>query len=1242
MTREQINICYSLTSQSYDFIPSCETENSCYLKIDELFKTNLGYEQENNLYLLKNNFARSWFYYNKGIKEIKNISNACKVGDAGGLPGPINQAKFYLSESFKEMEEGIKQSINLISVEEELLTKEKIDLLKEEELFYSLIKIRQSINDLENENTNSDNYISFYLKKVLEYNNSEAIKTGNLIEKDSVLMKTYSFSKQLAEDKLKTIELPVLSTYFIKSLPFVENWFYLSESLSELKRLPAKKFMILYSNISGNNNSVLKYFADLVNQTSSNYTQVKNIIPKYWQQIDILTRECEILVDKLNAQKDFDIIKLKLLPKTIQTPTNSLSEFNELILNIQTLKQNSAKGLALGDELSKLKNIKNDLEILKQTLNQKTVIEIDLMIEQCAIRANEIKKSIINTDNLTLQSTQNELIYVSSLVTKNKENLEYCEKMLYLQEDLQNGLSDFEKLKSQKVSLTQDCFAEIKTLLNYYSAPELSLTFNKLQEENVTEENLFYFNDSCNSIKNQLNTLLEDDVEINEIVSNYDSLLDLKQKFIQLKIYNADTKIDTQIKNIDIFLEKQKKYFGPKINYSSVLPVKKELLNTLKNNFNSFAHDYHLLLESTIKIMIKFEIINQQIIKTGEENELLLRVNLQNPFEDINNIFLINANLAGANLISQPFFVKDVFYGENGQIVLSSVPKGNYQIDFKIIKKFSFSEEEKVVYATTKESLVIKTIKLDNQEKVNKLLIETFCFGSTVTVFIDKKEIDYTLINNKISFVVDNASKTNEIEILIYLNNKLTLTKTLKEVQDISLTKQKIVYLIESQNLFETKVNGTIIIPFITNEEIDQVNIYDEIKINKQKDIIDDYIVLKNQEFLAKQTRKYELIVQTSNLANYYYQQLTTIQSKLKYYSLTPQKDIEKLLTLKITPTTIKEIENFIALSTKQIETKEKELEINLNNEILEGIIKDKLIQLKEQAEDAKRLGLIQTQTEINSIIDQANKLINSKDLQKANLLFSKIDFNIDSEIIKEIQSIRKKLSTNSNEELNYLTNEINQKISDLEKIIGFNPVIAQDLFTQIKYLENTFYEKENELNLQKNEISQNNILLIDELYNANFKLITSLEKEIDFDPDELLKIKFILPITNQRLITLKQKNENEYLKNTEQSLVELKKINYELIMAQDEIKKETIKKFNLAIDSGVANDVLAQSKELIDSNDYISAMFALNQQAQPNFLWFIPIVLIVIVAVVLKLNFKNKKSNKDTLQKQVLESWEE
>jgi hypothetical protein len=1242
MTRDQINLCSSLTSQSYDFIPNCETENSCYLKVDELFKTNLGYEQENNLYLLKNNFARSWFFYNKGIREIKNISKLCKIGDASALPGPINQAKFYLSESFKEMEEGIKQSINLISIEEEILSKEQIDLLKEEDLFYSLIKIRQSINDLENENTKSDNYISFYLKKVLEYNNSQAIKTGNLIEKDTLLIQTYSFSKQMAENKLKTLELPVLSTYFIKSLPFVENWIYLSESLSELKRLPAKEFMILYSNISGNNNSVLKYFADLINQTSSNYNQVKTIIPKYWQQIDILTLECKNLVNKLNTQKDFEIIKSKLLPKTIQTSTNPSKEFTKLLLNIEILKQNSAKGIPLGEELSKLKNIKNDLEVLKQNLNQKVSIEIDTMIDHCVIRANEIKKYTTTTTNITLQNTQNELIYFSNLVIKNKENLEYCEKMLYLQEDLDQGLIDFETLKSQKLSLTQDCFLEVQTTLKYYSAPELKLAFDKLQQENVSEENLFYFNDSCNSIKNQLNALIEDDVQIKEIIETHNHLLNLKQKFIQLKIYNSDTKIDTQIKNIAEFLSKQDKYFTPSANYVLLLPIKKELLNTLKNNFNLFYSDYQLLLENTIKQLVKFEIINQEVIKTGEENELLLRVILQNPFEEINNIFLINTNLANATIISQPQFLQNVIYGVNGQIILSSVPKGNYQIDFKIIKQFDFSEEEKIVYATTKESLVIKKIKLNNQEKINKLLLQTSCQSKSVSVLVDKIETNFTLLDNKISFFVENASKNSEIEILMYLNNKLTLTKTLKEVQNISLTKQKIIYLIESQNLFDDSIKGTIIIPFITNEEIEQINIYDETKINKQKELIEDYIILKNQEFLTKQTRKYELIIQTSNLTDYYYEQLTIIDAKLKYYSLTPQKDIEKLLTLKITPITIKEIENFITLSTKQIEAKEKELEINLNNEILKGIINDKIIWLTKQNEDAQKLGLTQAQTQISDILEQANKLIDTNNLQKANLLFSELDFNINSEIIKETQQIHAKLEKNSNEELTYLKEEINQKINDLEKIIGFDPISAQKLFIQIKELETAFYEKENKLNLEKNNLTQDNLLLIDELYNSNSKLIIDLEKQIAFEPDDLLKIKFILPITNQRLSILKQKNETLYLEKDDESLIDLRKINVELTMAQDEIKKETIKKFNLAIDNGTPNNILAQSKELIDSNNYISAMFALNQPPQINFLWFVPIILIIIVAIILKFNFKNKKNNKNDLQKQVLESWDD
>ena len=172
LTREEQNLCLSLTSQSYDYIPTCETENSCFTKLDSLFKTDLGFEVENKLYTTKNHFARSWYFYNKGLSEIKKVKKSCQTNAISALPGQINQARYYLNESFKEMDFGLKTSIEIIALEENYLSKEEIDLLKEDDLFYNLTTLRQILADLESNNTTSNNYLSNYLKQfhsILKY-----------------------------------------------------------------------------------------------------------------------------------------------------------------------------------------------------------------------------------------------------------------------------------------------------------------------------------------------------------------------------------------------------------------------------------------------------------------------------------------------------------------------------------------------------------------------------------------------------------------------------------------------------------------------------------------------------------------------------------------------------------------------------------------------------------------------------------------------------------------------------------------------------------------------------------------------------------------------------------------------------------------------------------------------------------------------------------------------------------------
>ncbi len=104
MSRTEKNLCYSLATKSYAYVPVCETEQSCFTKVSELFKTSLAAEEENQLYSIKNHVARSWFFYNKAVTESKTVAALCQKGDASELSGAINQTQLYINGAFNELD----------------------------------------------------------------------------------------------------------------------------------------------------------------------------------------------------------------------------------------------------------------------------------------------------------------------------------------------------------------------------------------------------------------------------------------------------------------------------------------------------------------------------------------------------------------------------------------------------------------------------------------------------------------------------------------------------------------------------------------------------------------------------------------------------------------------------------------------------------------------------------------------------------------------------------------------------------------------------------------------------------------------------------------------------------------------------------------------------------------------------------------------------------------------------------
>ncbi len=1238
MTREEKNTCYYLTSKSFAYIPNCETESSCYQKIDLLFNKSPNQSQESKLYEIKNDFARSWFFYNKSIKEINNISKSCQNGQASALPGQINQTSFYLEKSLKEMEEGIKNSLESIAILEESLAKDKIDLLKEEELFANLIELRQILADLETGNTKNNNYLSYYFNKIETYNASEAGKGNWLIEKDSALMRTYTFYKESFIQSSNEAELPAMSNYLIKSIPALESIFYTYQSLNELKKIPTEKFMRLYSEISGIENSVLKKYAELINKISKNQIIIENEIQQYWKRVEQLEKECVELSINIKNGKKYPLIEEKLMSGEIIKSNETEKMLNALVEKKHSTKINKTP---LGEELFKLKQIENGFTELKKMLIQKENLEINIMKEKCTAKAREIENE--KNKNEEIKKIYDELMFLSKKTLEKNYTLEYCNQMLEKEVDYRLGLSDIEKLKAQKITLTKNCFEAVEKIFLYYNSEELKYFFERLKKEPVTKDNIFYFEDACEKIRSQLEKQILEEPTIKEIEKYFESILKVKEKLIELTLYNSNKEIIKKNDDISKKIMDWQKYYSTKLHIETILPIKNDFLEIIKEYEIETVDFYKNKLKKTITLMITKELINQETIIIGKENNYLLRLIVKNPFEIVDE-FLIDTDLENAEIISTNNNLKEILFGKNGKIVISPLNVGTTNIDFKIRKKIDVSEKNEIIYATNKDSLLQKKIFLSNEETINNGIIKIEKPQNLIAciITVNGNETSYSEEEQEISFKVENVNNKSLIKVNYYLKNKITIEKKIISTKNTSLENTELKYELIVKNNFNEKVNTTLIIDIGSQELIKKINVFDEIKTNKQKQIIGNELILKNQELTEHEIKKYELIIEISNIYGYY--QLTLNQKKEELEKFNEIKLIEKinaLIGIELTETNIKEIETVLKEAEKKILEHNLKINEELRIELLKKTLDEKIIQLEKYLSESEKLELNELNEEIKTKLENIQTLIDKNNLDKAFAESEKMNFSIDDEILKKSREVINNKKS-ENQELLILFGELVEKQNLIEKTISFDPFEAKKLFSELLFLEKQYFEEEERLNNLESEINKNVEDEINYWLEECKSKIKLLENELNIDTKKLLEIGFILPITIKRLEQIKVNLEKIENNKTVENLTKIKEIYFELDLAHNDIKKQVIRKYNFAIDAGLSSEILGKAKSSIDSNHYIGALLILKTENSISWISFIPIGIIVIVFGIIKIKFSKKRKENQKEKQEFIKQWED
>ncbi|MDD3159347.1 MAG: hypothetical protein PHQ98_00045 [Candidatus ainarchaeum sp.] len=1240
LTREEKNLCYEFTTKSYHTIPKCDTEEKCFIETEKYFKTNFDMFEETDLYYIKNNVGRSWFYYNKAEKELEKLSKLCFDGNAFLLTGNINQIKFYLSNAFNEIDLAMQKNIDLTIKLGNKLDNEDINQIKEEEIFQSYTEIKQIISEFQTNNYNSESYATYYLSKIESFKNKKP-NYKYLIENKPLTF----ISSQIDYSDLKKYELniPVIKESFLNLANYIEYLIYKSASFNELKEFPAKDFIILYTELAGTKNSTFEKFFTLMNKTSTNYSIIKNEINKLIQENNKLEIECNNL--NKSTTKEYKLIENNLISSTIKSNKNLEEEYLKYQKEFNELKIKISKNIiSKGQQLAKLKEIKNYFELLKKSFVEKETIYNKNLQTQCDNFAIKLKSEKFTNLNNICQNLKNEINYISTQVIENNNELKltYCTTLINKQKELESAIEDFIAFEENKIEKTADCFKNIEEILKNYNENYLKNKFLNLKNENVTNENLFYFEEKCNNLLIEIDNKLKTNKDVLDIISKYNLLLNKQKELKSYSIYFEKNEIDELIKKINKLILEIDNNFNyiesPTLNTLALSKIylKKETLQIKLNEINKINN-------SELELLKKY-IFENMIIEYINENKIKLILN--NIFKEINSNSKVIIDLNDyQNLEYSTINVTNITFNQftkKLEIEFNKLNKATNEIIINGSLNIEKDIQEKIIFSNNKLSLIQKIIKLKNKINLNQINFNEDSLNSEKIIIIyNDSEIKSSINKNKVNFTIYDYDSSKEIYISYYLTNLIHIDKYLIDNREISLNKNKINYKVFIKNNYSKKISSSIILDEILNEFVESIKIYENKELSFEK--VNNQIIINNFNLESKEERIIYIELTITDNEEYYKNILNNLLDRLNYYEEKEiSSKIKSLLQISFNQELIKDIEKIIKDATNKLIEFDKNKEKLIIIESIKIKINEKLTELENYYNQLIDFGLEKEAKSLYDKLELIKKLNIDNDYIKIQEIINAINFDFDKTIIEYYNEKYKEISKDNNiiNDNNYLTliNEFYNLKSDYEKNILFDPIKCKEILNELneKYKEIINYKEiyEKEFNFikidQENEIKNEKESCI--------SLINLINKELFENEAELINNKFIVPISKERLNEIKE-NLNEEL-NLE--IINLYK--NELLFVLDKIKLQVINKYNSSIENNENIEKIKKAKEEIDKNNYTSAFFILNNNHQDsNYLFnfgIIPIIIIVLSIIIIKLKYKSKKSNLNEEKEKIIQEW--
>jgi len=910
LNTQEKQACLAATHLSTTSIPSCDSQEGCLNKINEItISKNITKEINNDIIIYQNKLASSYYYFNQSKNLLKKLNKACSSANPKDMITIVNDLFFNFGQIFTYVDSSSESSIIHFRDMVVYLESQGIDLIPEEELYTDYILLNENINELK-EQTSNNNYINNLIKEVAIINE---------ISKDFGFKKTY----------LSEISYIDLTTYYLKlinepsestKVPTIAPGFYYV--LDQLSSIAA--FRKVNLNLKNTDNYNLYLVLDrIVGQNNSTSTEFIKINNQINNNLDVIYEKIKILENKIIENKEYlensDYIEFMIQRKTF---AYSKITFGEYLKNLKNYDIAISRNKLLNEELIIEENIVNNcIEELTKIINL-NIIELEDFVfinpgsqEECTYIINIINERLNNNSKIKLLNnivSENKILINELLVHSNSYNFDNKLILLNYYEIVQN----IEKNQNYENIININEIIDTQT--------EINTNLKEMCKQIITNPNNGYI----------------------EIIYDVSYYLSIDNPFS----INLEEIIITDGINFDNFEFLEKNY---KTNNKIIIPI-------IYSGKNYYLIAYINNREINTEI-IKLDLSNS-ILETIVENEV---IGIQDSVYIGNGVVLLSGNglvydgilYFETEKINEFIYYKDIL----NKIVMSQsieeIINGTYVIkeEFTLKNEHIDDIDNKLCFENInfddiiiiKENDVVKETFYDGNKlcfTLNLELEQTKSYNmqtltNKINIYNKIYENIYQLINLKNSRFLDISTAASEIseDIELIIKENYTITEIIK----IYNKTEDIEELIEKENLNKIIEDNFILLytellenPLINTEELNQIKAIND---SKYTNINNSYLELQN----IQQNIINRITFENSNTKKESLNKLQTIYEIITKYGIEDELLNELIGSIVPNLNNNKIFEDIEQKLNKNLKTKAKELNKQLDNFNLELNIKE-------------------------------------------------------------------------------------------------------------------------------------------------------------------------------------------------------------------------------------------------------------------------------------------------------------